>query len=65
MVILGEFVFWLIGLLDFYEVIGCWFSVSINFVIVYDGFIFNDLVLYNDKYNEVNGENNCDGESYN
>lgn len=35
--------------------------IFINFIIVYDGFILVDLVFYNDKYNEVNGENNNDG----
>lgn len=35
--------------------------VSVNFVMVYDGFIFYDFVLYDVKYNEVNGEYNCDG----
>lgn len=34
---------------------------SINFVICYDGFILVDLVFYNEKYNEVNGEKNWDG----
>ncbi|MBR3158665.1 MAG: glycogen debranching protein GlgX [Atopobiaceae bacterium] len=34
---------------------------SINFVTCHDGFTLNDLVSYNDKHNEGNGEANCDG----
>ena len=38
---------------------------SINFVTAHDGFTLNDLVSYNDKHNEANGENNQDGHSGN
>jgi glycogen operon protein len=34
---------------------------SINFVTCHDGFTLNDLVSYNDKHNEANGEDNRDG----
>jgi isoamylase len=34
---------------------------SINFVTAHDGFTLNDLVSYNEKHNEVNGEDNRDG----
>ncbi len=34
---------------------------SINFVTAHDGFTLRDLVSYNDKHNEANGENNMDG----
>lgn len=34
---------------------------SLNFVTCHDGFTLNDLVSYNQKHNEANGENNCDG----
>lgn len=34
---------------------------SINFVTCHDGFTLNDLVSYNEKHNEANGENNHDG----
>jgi isoamylase len=34
---------------------------SINFVTAHDGFTLNDLVTYNDKHNEANGEDNRDG----
>src|SRR4051812_47121486 len=34
---------------------------SINFITAHDGFTLRDLVSYNDKHNEANGENNQDG----
>ena len=36
-------------------------SASVNFVTVHDGFTLNDLVSYDQKHNEANGENNRDG----
>jgi isoamylase len=38
---------------------------SVNFITAHDGFTLNDLVSYNDKHNEANGENNQDGTSNN
>jgi glycogen operon protein len=38
---------------------------SVNFVTCHDGFSLNDLVSYNGKHNEANGENNRDGEGHN
>ena len=38
---------------------------SINFVCCHDGFTLNDLVSYNDKHNETNGEGNRDGSGTN
>jgi isoamylase len=38
---------------------------SINFVTCHDGFTLNDLVCFNTKHNEANGENNSDGISDN
>jgi isoamylase len=38
---------------------------SINFVTCHDGFTLNDLVSYQDKHNEANGENNHDGTDVN
>ena len=35
---------------------------SINFITAHDGFTLNDLVAYNDKHNEANGEGNRDGD---
>lgn len=40
-------------------------TASINFVTAHDGFTLNDLVTYNEKHNEANGEDNRDGESHN
>jgi glycogen operon protein len=40
-------------------------TASINFVVAHDGFTLRDLVSYNTKHNEANGENNNDGESHN
>lgn len=34
---------------------------SVNFVTAHDGFTLHDLVAYNEKHNEANGENNSDG----
>ena len=36
-----------------------------NFITAHDGFTLHDLVSYNEKHNEANGENNRDGESNN
>jgi isoamylase len=38
---------------------------SVNFVTAHDGFTLADLVSYNEKHNEANGEDNRDGESFN
>ena len=38
---------------------------SVNFVTAHDGFTLRDLVSYNEKHNEANGESNRDGESHN
>jgi isoamylase len=40
-------------------------SCSVNFITAHDGFTLNDLVTYNDKHNEANGEDNKDGSSDN
>ena len=40
-------------------------EVSVNFITCHDGFTLNDLVSYNEKHNEANGENNQDGENHN
>jgi glycogen operon protein len=34
---------------------------SVNFITAHDGFTLNDVVTYNDKHNDANGENNKDG----
>lgn len=40
-------------------------TASVNFITAHDGFTLHDLVSYNEKHNEANGENNNDGESHN
>lgn len=40
-------------------------TASVNFITAHDGFTLRDLVSYNDKHNEANGEDNNDGESHN
>jgi glycogen operon protein len=62
---LGEFASRLTGSSDLYEATGRRPSASINFVTCHDGFTLSDLVSYNEKHNEANGEDNRDGESYN
>ncbi|HEY8184059.1 MAG TPA: glycogen debranching protein GlgX [Thermoanaerobaculia bacterium] len=58
---LGEFGNRLTGSSDLYELTGRRPYASINFVTAHDGFTLRDLVSYNDKHNEANGENNNDG----
>jgi glycogen operon protein len=62
---LAEFGSRLTGSSDLYPDDGRRPLASINFVTCHDGFTLNDLVSYNDKHNEANGENNRDGESHN
>jgi glycogen operon protein len=51
----------LAGSADIYQSSGHLPINSINFVTCHDGFTLNDLVSYNDKHNEANGEDNRDG----
>ena len=51
----------LTGSSDLYQSDGRRPYASINFVTRHDGFTLNDLVSYNDKHNEANGEGNRDG----
>ncbi|GAA1690459.1 glycogen debranching protein GlgX [Fodinicola feengrottensis] len=62
---LGELASRLTGSSDLYQDDGRWPLASINFVTAHDGFTLADLVSYNEKHNEANGENNNDGENYN
>ena len=62
---LGEFASRLAGSSDFYEHSGRRPFASINFVTAHDGFTLRDLVSYNEKHNDANGEDNNDGESHN
>src|ERR1700734_3709007 len=62
---LGEFAARITGSADLYEHSARRPVASINFVIAHDGFTLRDLVSYNEKHNEANGEDNNDGESNN
>ena len=53
------------GSSDLYEQSGRRPYASINFITAHDGFTLADLVSYNEKHNEANGENNRDGENHN
>ena len=58
---IGEFASRLSGSSDLYAHNGRRPSASINFVTAHDGFTLRDLVSYNNKHNEANGEDNRDG----
>jgi glycogen operon protein len=62
---LPEFANRLTGSADLYHDDGRKPYASINFMTAHDGFTLRDLVSYNEKHNEANGENNQDGESHN
>jgi isoamylase len=62
---LGEFASRLTGSSDLYQHDGRRPFASINFVTAHDGFTLADLVSYNEKHNEANGEDGNDGESHN
>lgn len=53
------------GSADIYQSTGRLPTNGINFVTCHDGFTLNDLVSYNQKHNEANGEGNRDGNDYN
>jgi glycogen operon protein len=55
----------LTGSSDLYQESGRFPHASINFVTAHDGFTLRDLVSYDEKHNEANGEGNRDGESHN
>ncbi|HKS51213.1 MAG TPA: glycogen debranching protein GlgX [Pseudonocardiaceae bacterium] len=58
---LGEFGYRLAGSSDLYQDDGRRPYASINFITAHDGFTLTDLVSYNNKHNEANGEGNRDG----
>ena len=62
---LAEMGYRLSGSSDLYGGTGRSPFASVNFVTAHDGFPLNDLVSYNEKHNEANGEDNQDGESHN
>ena len=63
--IVGELASRLTGSSDLYQDDSRRPGASVNFVTAHDGFTLNDLVSYNQKHNEANGEGNHDGESFN
>jgi isoamylase len=62
---LGEFASRLTGSSDLYQNDGRRPYASINFITAHDGFTLSDLVSYNNKHNQANGEDGNDGESHN
>ena len=62
---IAEFASRLTGSSDLYESGGRRPYASINFLTAHDGFTLNDMVSYNEKHNEANGEENRDGEPNN
>ena len=62
---IGEFADRFSGSADLYATVGRRPTASVNLITVHDGFTLRDLVSYDDKHNEANGENNRDGTSDN
>ncbi len=58
---LSDFAYRLTGSSDLYQSDGRKPYASINFITAHDGFTLCDLVSYNEKHNEANGDNNTDG----
>ncbi|AOF87323.1 glycogen debranching enzyme GlgX [Hydrogenophaga sp. RAC07] len=63
--VIGEFAQRLTGSSDLYNRSSRKPYASINFIAAHDGFTIADVVSYNDKHNEANGEDNRDGHSHN
>jgi isoamylase len=63
--LIGECARRITGSADLYEASGRKPHASINFITAHDGFTLEDLVSYNDKHNEANGEGNRDGHNEN
>ena len=63
--LIGEFAQRLTGSSDLYNRSGRRPHASINFIAAHDGMTLADLVSYNDKHNEANGEDNRDGHGHN
>jgi isoamylase len=62
---IGELAARLTGSSDLYQSDGRRPYASINFLVAHDGFTLHDLVSYNEKHNEANGEDNKDGDNNN
>src|ERR1700683_213238 len=63
--LIGDFAQRFMGSSDLYEASGRKPHASVNFVTAHDGFTLHDLVSYNQKHNEANGEDNRDGNDNN
>jgi glycogen operon protein len=63
--VIGELASRLSGSSDLFQVGGRGPTASVNFITAHDGFTLHDLVSYNEKHNDANGENGRDGESDN
>jgi glycogen operon protein len=63
--VISELATRLSGSSDLYEQSGRRPYASVNFITAHDGFTLADLVSYNEKHNEANGEDNADGENHN
>jgi glycogen operon protein len=63
--LIGEFATRLTGSADFFAKRGRRPWASVNFITAHDGFTLGDLVSYNEKHNEANGEDNRDGSNNN
>ncbi len=61
----NDFAYRLTGSADLYQNSSKNPTASVNFITAHDGFCLRDLVSYNEKHNEANGENNQDGDSNN
>jgi isoamylase len=63
--LLAEFAYRFTGSSDLYMTNGRSPHASINFITAHDGFTLTDLVSYNEKHNDANGEGNRDGDDHN
>jgi isoamylase len=63
--VVNDFAYRLTGSSDLYQNTSKSPTASINFITAHDGFTLRDLVSYNEKHNEANGEGGNDGESNN
>ena len=62
---IGEVAYRLTGSPDLYQHDGRRPYASVNFITSHDGYTLNDLVSYNDKHNDANGDENRDGDNHN
>jgi len=62
---IGEFAARFAGSADIYQPAGRRPTASVNYIVAHDGFTLNDLVSYNEKHNEANGEDGRDGDNHN